>query len=79
MKRIKKPTQIIKDKIDMLENEVNNISKGQTSFTTLTSWWLTTFTYLNKYSSEIKDYSKYLRRMYHIYDIMADYVILGGR
>lgn len=87
MKQIPTTPQMVKSKVNYLEEEtkrLTNRNKARYServriFGNLSALWISTYTYLNEISQELprEDYKKYLEKMMKTRDMMADFAILG--
>ena len=86
MKKVMITPEMIKAKINYLEAETKRLtnrkkdlySKKTQTFDTLSSLWITTYSYL-KEVFEKEEYEKYLIKMNYIAKKMADYTILSKR
>ena len=86
MKQIMTTPEMIKAKINYLEAETKRLtnrkkdlySKKTQTFDTLSSLWITTYSYLKDILSG-EEYEKYLTKMNYIAKKMADYTILSKR
>lgn len=86
MKKVMTTPQMVKAKINYLEAETKRLtnrkkdlySKKTQTFDTLSSLWITTYSYL-KEVFEKEEYEKYLIKMNYIAKKMADYTILSKR
>ena len=87
MKQIPTTPQMVKSKINYLEEEtkrLTNRNKARYServriFGNLSALWISTYTYLNEISQELprEEYKKYLEKMMKTRDMMTDFAILG--
>ena len=87
MKQIMTTPQMVKAKINYLEEETNRLTNRKKDryservriFGNLSALWISTYTYLNDISQDLdrEEYKKYLEKMMKTIDMMADFAILG--